>query len=438
MSALELFISGTSRFLDSVKDAVERRWPAVTLALLTGLNLLDYLDRQLLAAVLPALQAELKLGDEQAGAIASAFMLGYFLTAPIFGYLGDRLPRRWLIAAGVMVWSLGTAMSGHANAYVSLLFFRALVGFGEASFGTVSPGWIADLFGRAKRNNAITLFYFAIPVGSAMGYLMGGYMAVHYGWRSAFLIAGYPGLLLGLLVFLLPEPERGASDADATLTPQPSMKPGWRSYVELARYRSYLLVVAGYTAQTFAMGGFSLWAPTFLYRVHHMPLDKAGFFFSASLAATGLVATLGGGFWATRWERRSGAGYAWVLALSSLAAAPVAFMAFSLLDPTWAKTALVATMFLLFLTTGPVNTLILETVPVKMRATSMAASIFAIHMFGDLWSPRLVGYLSDRWHDLQRAVLFVLPGALIVSAAFWLWLALRRQRSVNTLNIPCI
>jgi MFS family permease len=436
--ALELFIGDRPPLLARVKDPADRRWPAITLALLTGLNLLDYLDRQLLAAVLPALQTELKLGDEQAGAIASAFMLGYFLTAPIFGYLGDRLPRRWLIAAGVLVWSLGTAMSGHANAYVSLLFFRALVGFGEASFGTVSPGWIADLFSRAKRNNAITLFYFAIPVGSAIGYLMGGYMAVHHGWRSAFLLAGYPGILFGLLVFFLPEPVRGASEVDATDAPEPSVSPGWRSYLELGRYPAYLLVVAGYAAQTFALGGFSLWAPTFLYRVHHMPLDQAGFFFSASLAATGLVATLGGGFWATRWQKRSGNGYAWVLALSSLAAAPVAFLAFSLADLGSARTALVGTMFFLFLTTGPVNTLILETVPVKMRATSMAASIFAIHMFGDLWSPRLVGYLSDRWHDLQRAVLWVLPGALIISAIFWLWLALRRQRSVNTLNIPCI
>jgi MFS family permease len=405
-----------------VKNEAKPLWPVATLVALTGLNLLDYLDRQLLSAVLPALQADLKIGDQKAGTIATAFMLGYFLTAPIFGWLGDRVSRRWLIAGGVFVWSLGTLFSGHANGFVSLLFFRVLVGFGEASFGTISPGWIADLFPPLRRNNAITIFYFAIPVGSALGYLAGGYLAVHYGWRSAFLWAGYPGLLLAFTLFLFREPARGVSDTPGEVAVVAAPPAGWRSYLALLKIPSYLLVVAGYIAQTFAMGGFSLWAPTFLYRVHHMALDKAAFFFSASLAATGLVATLAGGFCATRWQRKTGTGYAWVLALSAALAAPVAFAAFTLPDLGQAKVALVATMFLLFLSTGPVNTLILETVPVAMRASAMAASIFAIHLFGDLGSPTFVGYLSDRWGDLRLAVLWTLPGALIVSAIFWVWL----------------
>ncbi|MEO6874462.1 MAG: MFS transporter [Opitutaceae bacterium] len=385
---------------------------------LTGLNLLDYLDRQLLAAVLPVLQPSLHIGDEQAGTIATAFMLGYFLTAPIFGWLGDRLPRRWLVAGGVFVWSLGTLLSGHASSYVMMICFRVLVGFGEASFGTISPGWIADLFRPAKRNNAITIFYFAIPVGSALGYLMGTYLAVHHGWRSAFLWAGYPGLLLAFTLFFFREPRRGASEPEGTPLTAGEL-PGWRSYLTLGRRPAYLLVVAGYVAQTFAMGGFSFWAPSFLYRVHHMALDQAGFFFSASLAGTGLVATLAGGFLATKWQQRTGTGYAWMLALSAVLAAPVAFAAFTLSDLGHAKIALLATMFLLFLSTGPVNTLIIETVPAMMRATAMAASIFAIHFLGDLWSAKIIGKLSDQWGDLQRAVLWVLPGALVVSAGFW-------------------
>jgi MFS transporter, Spinster family, sphingosine-1-phosphate transporter len=413
-----------------MKNDAKPLWPVVTLVALTGLNLLDYLDRQLLAAVLPALQADLHIGDQKAGTIATAFMLGYFLTAPIFGWLGDRVSRRWLIAGGVFVWSLGTLLSGHASAFISLLCFRVLVGFGEASFGTISPGWIADLFPPQRRNNAITVFYFAIPVGSALGYLMGGYLAVHYGWRSAFLWAGYPGLVLAFTLFLFREPARGASDTATAAVPVGSAAPaGWRSYLTLLKISRYRLVVAGYVAQTFAMGGFSLWAPSFLFRVHHMALDKAAFFFSASLAATGLVATLAGGFYATRWQRKTGTGYAWVLALSALMAAPVAFAAFTLPDLGQAKVALVATMFLLFLSTGPVNTLILETVPVAMRASAMAASIFAIHLLGDLGSPAFVGYLSDRWGDLRLAVLWTLPGALIVSAIFWCLLVRNVRRT---------
>jgi len=187
-------------------------------------------------------------------------------------------------------------------------------------------------------------------------------------------------------------------------------------------------VIAGYVAQTFAMGGFSFWAPTFLVRVHHMELADAGGFFGRTLVLMGLLATLGGGYLATMWQRRTGTGYAWVLALSALGAVPAAYASFSLHDLALVKQALAASMFLLFLCTGPLNTLILETVPVRMRASAVAASIFSIHMFGDLWSPKFIGYLSDRTGDLQRAVLWSLPGALVVSAGFWGWLLVTERR----------
>ena len=393
-------------------------WPIGSLVVLTGLNLLDYVDRWVLASVFTPLKADLSLTDEQLGTLQSAFTWGYFLTAPIFGYLGDRMPRRWLIAAGVAVWSVGTLMSGHANAMTSLMLFRVLVGFGEASFGTISPSWIADLFPKARRNNAISVFYLAIPVGSALGYVIGGTVAAHYGWRAAFQWVGYPGLALAGLLFLLREPARGAADEAAPV----NTATGWQAYAQLFRFRRYLLVVAGYAAETFALGGFAAWAPTFLIRVHHLSNEAANHFFGAAVAGTGLTATIIGGWLGTRWQRRTGVGYEWILVLSAVSAAPVGFAAFLIPTLGWAKVALVAAMFLLFFCTGPVNTLILETVPAGMRATAMAASIFAIHMFGDVWSPRIVGYFSDRWHDLQRATLWVLPVSLVVSALFWLWL----------------
>lgn len=410
--------------MSKIEDLNARKplWPIGSLVILTGLNLLDYLDRQILAAVLPKLQAEIKIGDEQAGNIATAFMLGYFLTSPIFGYLGDRMPRRWLIAAGVFVWSLGTLLSGHAHTYTMLILFRVLVGFGEASFGTISPGWIADLFSPAKRNTAISWFYLAIPVGSAIGYILGSKIAAVYDWRMAFLCAGYPGLLLAFLMFVLREPARGAMETAPVEASGGST--GWRMYFELFTFPSYVLVIAGYVAQTFAMGGFAFWAPSFLVRAHKMELDAAGGFFGQALVIMGLLATLGGGYLATVWQRRTGRGYAWMLAISALGAVPTAFAAFGLQDATQAKAAMAASMFFLFLCTGPLNTLILETVPVRMRATAVAASIFCIHMFGDLWSPKVVGHFADRWNDLPRACLWVLPGSLVVSAALWCWLLL--------------
>jgi MFS family permease len=394
-------------------------WPVGSLIVLTGLNLLDYLDRQILAAVLTPIKEELRLSDEQLGTIQSAFMWGYFLTSPIFGYLGDRLPRRWLIVAGVLVWSFGTLMTGHVSALGALILFRVLVGFGEASFGTISPGWIADLFPTGKRNTAISIFYLALPVGSAIGYIMGGKIAAAQGWRAAFLWAGYPGLVLAFLLFLLREPPRGATDTAPIVQEPAAAHRGWRAYLALLKFPHYLMVVVGYVAQTAAMGGFSLWAPTFLHRVHKMDVETAATFFGYAVVITGLTATLIGGLAATAWQRRTGRGYAWVLAIGASLAAPLAFAAFTLPDLTQAKAALAAAMFFLFLTVGPVNTLILETVPVMMRASAMAGSIFAIHMFGDLWSPRIIGFLSDRWENLQRACLWVLPGSLVVSAVVW-------------------
>lgn len=403
---------------------------------LTGLNLLDYLDRQLLAAVLTPIKEELGLSDEQLGTLQSAFMWGYFLTAPLFGYLGDRVPRRWLIVSGVLVWSFGTLMTGHVSALGALILFRVLVGFGEASFGTISPGWIADLFPTARRNMAISVFYLAIPVGSALGYILGGEIAARQGWRAAFLWAGYPGLFLAFLLFLLREPRRGAADPPGTGAVSPADHRGWGAYLELFRFPRYLLVVAGYVAQTFAMGAFSLWAPTFLHRVHKMAVGPAATFFGTAVVLTGLTATLCGGLVASAWQRRTGRGYAGILALGAGLAAPAAFAAFMLPDLAQAKAALAASMFFLFLTVGPVNTLILETVPVTMRATAMAGSIFAIHMFGDLWSPRLVGLLSDRWNDLQRACLWVLPGSLVVSAIIWSCLLVRTKREPGAVAGP--
>jgi predicted MFS family arabinose efflux permease len=397
-------------------------WPAGTLAVLAGINLLNYLDRYVLPAVLTPIKAELHLSDARLGALGSAF-IGYFLTSPVFGYLGDRLARKHLIAVGVVVWSIGTVFSGRAGSYGELVLFRILVGVGEASYATISPAWIADLYARKWRNNALSIFYAAIPVGSALGYLAGGIIAARWGWRSAFYLAGAPGLVLGLGLLRLREPARGASDPDDGI--RAAGPRGLRAYAGLFRIRPYVLVVAGYVAQTFALGGFAFWAPTFLYRVHGMSVQSAAVFFGESLVMTGLVATVLGGLLATAWQRRSPAGYARVLALSSLAAVPLSLAAFLLPDATPAKAALIGAMFLIFIPTGPVNTLILESVPTGMRASAMAASIFAIHLLGDLESPNLVGIISDRLGgDLQKAVLWTLPVALAVSAVFWSRLAL--------------
>lgn len=216
---------------------------------------------------------------------------------------------------------------------------------------------------------------------------------------------------------------------DPRSTPAPPASSGVRNYLQLFKIRPYILVVLGYVAQTFALGAFGVWGPTFLYRVHGLSLESAAKFFGAALAGTGLIATFVGGFAATAWHKRNPAAYGWVLGLSVLVAVPCCFAAFLLPNVQSAEIMLAISMFFLFLPTGPTNTLILETVPTTMRASAMAASIFAIHLLGDLFSPSIVGALSDRI-GLQKAVL-ILPVVLLVATGFWLTLAVTTQTAAR-------
>lgn len=361
----------------------------------------------------------MRISDGEAGRLVTAFMIGYFLTSPLFGYFGDRASRKWLIAGGIFVWSIGTVLTGLAGMFSLLLFYRVLVGVGEASYATISPSLISDIYGPGNRNNALTVFYAAIPVGAALGNIFGGLISAEYGWRYAFVLAGAPGIALSLLLLPFEDPQRGAADGT-----EHAPAPRARDIFKLFAIREYLLVVTGYIAYTFALGAFALWGPTFLHRMHGIPEESAATFFGAVLVVAGILGTFLGGFTASAWRRHNKRAYGWVLGLSALAALPVTLAALLINDVILSQIFLACSMFLLFLSTGPVNTLIIESVPVNLRASAMALSIFLIHLFGDVWSPEIVGRLSDSWGSLRKAVL-ILPGALAVCAALWLALALR-------------
>jgi sugar phosphate permease len=265
----------------------------------------------------------------------------------------------------------------------------------------------------------------AIPIGSALGYILGGEISAHWGWRQAFIWAGLPGLVLALVLLPFAEPRRGQSDASSVET---LAKPSMADFLRLLRNGRYSFVVWGYVAYTFALGAFAFWGPTFLETVHHLDTANANRFFGGVMVIAGLLGTLLGGFTATAWQKRNPAGYAWMLGFSVLLAAPLSFLALTSGDRLSAMTLLAASIFLLFLCAGPVNTLIIESVPINLRASAMALSIFMIHAFGDWWSPEIVGRLADRWgNDLQKGVL-ILPVALLVASGLWLTLAARIRK----------
>lgn len=395
--------------------------PTTVLALLTALNFLNYVDRYLVAAVSPKFQEELHLSEFQTGLAISAFMVGYFLTSPIFGALADRPggARRWLMALGVGLWSAATAFSGLAQGATSLILARIAVGVGEASYATIAPTIIDDLAPAGKKNRWLAIFYLATPVGSALGYLLGGFLDHRYGWRSAFFVAGGPGVLLALTVLLLRDPE--------TQAPKERAEKG--SAKVLLQSPIYLWCVAGYCAYTFAVGGFAAWAPKFLYKVHTMPLADADFGFGIVAVLAGIVGTVLGGTVADRGlegatdEERVRA-YLRYSAIVTIIGAPIAIATIVAGSPMGFFIAIFFCETALFASTSPINAVILGAVPATLRATAMAASIFAIHALGDFLSPPLIGLVAD--HASLRAGLWLLPVAIVACAALW-WVGSRAR-----------
>ena len=388
------------------------------LALLFGVNLLNYIDRQILYAVFPPIQAELRLSDAQLGLLASAFMWVYLSTAPIFGLLADRWSRPRLMGLGVGVWSVATAFSGVVRHFSDLLLGRAVVGVGEASYGAVAPALLSDHFPPAERGRILAVFSMAIPVGSALGYLLGGILEQALGWRSVFFIVGLPGLLLAWRVAALSEPVRGGLDGAGRAADRPA-RPGAGDYLELLCTPSYVLNCLAMTAMTFAVGGLAAWVPTYLTRVRGMALAQANLTFGLLTLVSGAGGTVAGGWLGDRLLRRMPAAYFLVSGVGLALSVPCAAAVILLEDRFWVLTAIFLAEVFIFLNTGPLNAIIANVSRAEVRATAYAANIFVIHALGDAISPAIVGILSD-WKGLAAAF-WIAPATLALAALFCFW-----------------
>ena len=397
---------------------------SLALAVLTFINLLNYLDRFVVSALAETLKhSALALSDLKLGSLMTSFLLVYLVTAPVFGALGDRRSRPRLIAFGVGVWSLATALSGFAGSYLALLGARAAVGIGEAAYGTIAPALLADYFPAARRGRIMAVFFCAIPIGSALGYVVGGLVDAHYGWRMAFFVAGVPGLVLAALTLLLRDPPRGGEDVGtaALAARKGTRKELIATYARLVRNSPYVLTVLGYAAYTFAVGGLGFWMPAFLERVRGIPRAQATVSFGEIVVVTGFVGKFVGGWLGDYCVRFSRQAFLWVSAVATLIAAPFAWAALTTASPSLYLGAMVAAQLCLFISTGPINAAILNLTSPTERATAIAVSIFTIHILGDVVSPPLIGALSDV-SSLQQAVRIV-PVAVLAAGLLWCWAA---------------
>jgi MFS family permease len=411
------------------------------LAILSFINLFNYLDRFLVPALFESLKhSELELSDTELGLLMSGFLAVYTLAAPVFGALGDRKARPRLIAFGVGCWSLATTLSGFAGSFVALLAARASVGIGEAAYGTIAPSLLSDYFPAAKRGRVMAIFFCAIPVGSALGYVVGGLMDVHFGWRVAFFVAGVPGLVLAALCLWMKDPPRGSQDTNLSPADKARIDSASSSsniadlgsatkatYLQLLQNRPYVFAVLGYAAYTFAMGGLASWMPAFLERVRGMPHGQATISFGYIVVITGFVGTFVGGWLGDYCAKYSKQAYLLVSAVATLVAAPFVWFALTVASSTAYLVCMVIAQLLMFLSTGPINASIVNLVLPTQRASAVALEVFAIHLLGDAISPYLIGAVSDA-SSLAQAVKIV-PVAVIVSGGLWVWAAREQAKA---------
>ena len=381
------------------------------LLLLTALNFLNYIDRNVLYAVQPLIQHEFRLTDTQVGFLTSAFFVCYMVASPLITPLADRYSRRWIIALGAFVWSAATLLSAVTHNYDELLLRHVIVGIGEATFVAISPALLADLYPEQIRGRVMGLFYLATPVGSALGYIVGGYLGHRYGWRAPFMISALPGFVLGAAVLGLREPARGASDHVAESFERGSLR-------GLLHNKAYWTITLGGAMMTFAIGGLQVWMPTFLVRVRQLPLERANTIFGAMTVVSGTVATLLGGWLGDRLLRRTPAAYQLVSGVGMALAIPAIVIAIYNHGPAMFPAIFIGEFFLL-LNTAPLNAAMVNSVSARIRATALAVNVFTIHALGDAFSPWLIGRISD--HSNLETGLTSMIAAVALSAVVLLY-----------------
>ncbi len=424
------------------------------LALLLTINLFNYIDRSVLAAVEPEvrrhvlnepvpaatnLPANQAMGQTPAthyvseksdykvktAWLATAFLLSYMVMAPVFGYLADRTSRWKLVGSGVIIWSLASGATGVTGSifgsYVLMLVSRVFVGVGEAAYGPAAPTIISDLFPVARRGMVLAWFYMAIPIGSAIGYMLGGFITEHLGgWQWSFYLVVPPGVLLGLICFFIKDPPRGMSDSGAHRHAK------FADYVALFKNPSYMLATLGMAAMTFAIGGISFFMPAYLTENRHAipgalsetaALAKANFYFGAILAVGGLAATLLGGITGDRVRRRFAGSYFLVSGIAIIISVLFIYLMMVASFP-WAWGFIFIAVFFLFFNTGPANTILANVTHPSVRSTAFALNIFLIHILGDVPSPPILGYMAE--HQGWNAAFHVVCGLMAVGGLVWL------------------
>ncbi|HEY1291937.1 MAG TPA: MFS transporter [Chloroflexota bacterium] len=390
------------------------RYAIYVLALMFSINFLNYVDRWIASAVAPLIQAEFTLSDFQLGLLGSAFTFVYAIAALPFGLWADRGLRKTVIGTGVAIWSAATLLTGFTTNFLQLFVTRALLGVGEASYYPASTSLLGDLFSRDVRGRAMAIFSAGSVFGIAVGFAGGGIFASAYGWRPTFLVSAVPGLVLAALAFGLREPLRGAAEAVGPRV-RHARDASIGKMLGLLRIKTLRDVVLAQTVLFFVLGANAYWLPTLLTRRFAMDVGEAGTLSGGVIVIGGLVGTLVGG-WAADWRRKSSARADLEVSIVGFLAGAV-LIGLALVAPAvWFVPLFLLTVISVYIYTGPFTAIGQNVVVPSLRGSAVTITLLIAHLFGDAYSPALVGLLSDAIGSLQLALLIVSPGLLLLAA----------------------
>lgn len=362
-----------------------------SLFVLVAINVLNFYDRQVAGAVIEPVRKEFSLSDTQLGLINTAFTILYGFVGLPLGLLADRVSRKKLLAAGVVVWAALTASARWVYSYSFLVVGRLGVGVGEAVCAPTATSWIGDLFPPERRAKPLALFMLGVPVGGALSFFFSGPIAYKYGWRAAMMVAAAPALLLIPLLLMLREPQRGAAE-HRIAAPAGSV---W----EVLRIPTFWWIAISGALVNFNLYAIGVFMPAFFGRIHRMNVSQTGITMGVLYTIGGVLGGMVAGAWGDHAARRSANGRMLIAAGAALAAAPFAYFGIRQQYGALAVALplLTASYGLLNMYYGLVYASIQDIVPPALRATSMSIYFLVMYLLGASWGSVIIGKLSDRW-----------------------------------------
>lgn len=388
--------------------------PKVVLIILFLINLFNYIDRQVLFAVFPLLSDDLHLTDAQLGVLGSLFMIVYTLTAPVIAYFADRSPRQIWVSVCSCLWSIATALTGLAKDFYHIAIARSFIGIGEAGFTSVSPSLAAEGFKPELRARILAILGLALPLGSALGYLLGGVIGQNYGWRMAFYLLSIPGLLLAIVAFIYIKDKRKTEKNEQIKV---------SAYLQFLKSKSFVFLSLAGAMATFTLGGLAAWMPTYFHRYYGFTVAQAGTHFGALIIISGLIGTLGGGILADFLIKFTKRAYFYTVLFGYAMALPLGLLGLLCESQTLALICFGLAMSFVFLQTGSLNAAIISITSVKIRSMAFALNIFILHALGDAISPMTIGKISESF-DLHLAVFICIT--FLIPAIVFIYLAARK------------